>query len=393
MEKAINSSLRKLPLTKYDFFGYFLPGFVFIFSILFYEYLCVNDKANFEHYYFLNFFRLQINFINLNQKIWIYPLVVSLIDIFIIYIVGHIISSVSSLFIDRILIYKAYGYPYEFLLTVEKEKDQSSIFSHSEEFIKNRFSPEKRSFYSHYFYTSVYFYINLFFIYLFSKNFIHLQSRLIDYLFIVILLFLLITKIVIETKFYKNKLKRIIPNYIKNIFIFIFRVLLPLPYSIFSSTLSKYLNTQRGFSEEFINLYKNNFKKIFKNLDPEKQSTNNFWLPYCYILKESPEHSELLTNWLHLYSFARNISTSFYLVFLYILINYIIKFYSVPANITHNFIYILPLINFLLSILMLIRFYYLYVNYYTKFLFRSFVTLSTLNYFEYNKNQLTKSLT
>ena len=153
---------KKLPISKYDFFGYFIPGIVFFSSIFYYEYLLSYNKLANRDLFFYDFIHLQLPYFATEAN-WIISITLVFMDLILIYTLGHIISSVSSLFIDRILIYKGYGYPYEFLLgQIETEK-----FLSYDKYFSNRFSPTRINIYSSFFYRSMYFYINfilLFFI-------------------------------------------------------------------------------------------------------------------------------------------------------------------------------------------------------------------------------------
>jgi len=153
-------------------------------------------------------------------------------------------------------------------------------------------------------------------------------------------------------------------------------------YNVISNLLSIFLNTRGGFSDAFIDRYKNSFVENFK-LKPEEEETNNYWFPQYYVVNKSPEIALPVNQWLRLYGFARNIATSFYLAFLYSCMLLLYYETQIPGGFkviefSCLYIFLIPLSYFFLSFLMLVRYYYLYVGYYTKYILRAYVYLAIM---------------
>jgi hypothetical protein len=108
------------PLTAYTIFGYVLPGFFFI-SLLVFDFSFSNVEEMLEPDIAANYqiaVDISIQLLNLFKPHAQYQFAfISLVlFIFFCYFLGHIISAVSSFFIERILVYNTLGYPAENLL-------------------------------------------------------------------------------------------------------------------------------------------------------------------------------------------------------------------------------------------------------------------------------------
>src|SRR4030042_4748837 len=204
----IKGIFRTFPFTAYDVFGYFLPGLAFILSVLAFEY-SVNDKlvylnanktgadsiavatqpctvANGDsipevneqipYFLFLNFNKLFGKMYEENQPNFVYLILFLIVTIVLCYFMGHIISAVSSLFIDRIFIYKAYGYPFERFLKLQQVE----------------------RFYSQDYYRACFFYINVLMISFYFKLFWFdtLFLQIIQYFIVVLLMVLFVVKLI-----------------------------------------------------------------------------------------------------------------------------------------------------------------------------------------------------
>ena len=353
MNDKIENVRLRIPFSTYDIFGYVIPGGAFILVIFLFEYYL---HANYGDTLSIPIHTMiSLTFPDMYVDSWIVVLIYSLILLGVAYVAGHIISSVSSFAIDKTLVYKGYGYPYEYLLNIDKPKIERN--SYSTNFYRGSFLWINIGLLSCYMFivysSSIYFYILLLSILLFGLSF---------------LLKLLFWPSVRGEK----------RDYFKKYFEFVYAGL----YNIFSKAIANYINTQSTFSESFNEKYKEAFKKIF-DLDPKNEGSNNYWLSKCYISSKAPVLDSLLVNWLHLYSYARNLSTAFYLSFLYGITSILI----LNRNADFNDIVILwlPIFCFIVSIIMLTRYYYLYFSYYSKFLFRSFVSIYTMDRSQTNK--------
>jgi len=129
------------------------------------------------------------------------------------------------------------------------------------------------------------------------------------------------------------------------------------------------LSINRPFSTKFKKEYERIFKD-FSSIDADKAGTENYWLCYCYIRSHSAQLDGVVRNFLHMYSFARNVCSAIYIVLIFNLV--IIYFHSIPPSL---FLIIWLIMLLMTALLLLVRYYYLYSSYYSKFIFRSFVTL------------------
>lgn len=126
-----NSSLSniKIPINAYDLFGYLIPGLTFVVSSFLFEYYLLHriDTSTIEGVFHKPFYTLaELVFFNGIADNWILSAFTIIVIICMLYVVGHILSSISSLFIDRILVSKGYGYPYEYLLNFKSVGDAYS---------------------------------------------------------------------------------------------------------------------------------------------------------------------------------------------------------------------------------------------------------------------------
>ncbi len=352
-----------LPLTPYDLLGYLIPGASFLIIIFLYEswgagisskfhtplktalHMCMggeSDKFGFTALFLLSMVTMA-------------------------YVIAHVISSVSSFVIDQVLVAKGYGYPYQVLLNI---KDDDSC-------------PHNTG--SGAFYRGLIFWVNLALLFYYSSLFssYYFPDTTASTIFVnvghIITAFFVIAsilKIVLSSRQFAGKAGTEpcswYCRFLKNAF--------ALPYDLLARFLARYLNTRTPFEETFIKLYKVHFKNTFQ-VEADASSTNNHWFPYMHVRSSSAIFGQLVDNWLRLYSFARNLSAAFYIAFIYVLISlWSQKDILTIGNEYHAKVALwLPLLYWSVAIIMLLRYYYLYARYYTKFIFRSFVYLCVTN--------------
>lgn len=350
--------IRNIPFTAYDIFGYLMPGFAFILGILCFEYsfnktIISNNPDLLEKIYlpiYKAFSLFQPAFDTNGKAIFSYLTFLLITLLSASYFIGHIISAFSSLLIDRTFVYKAYGYPFErFILGAKKDT------------------------YNKLYYMSTFFYINsgLLTCYMYCVH----QITILKYLCWIATLILLI-QLIFRYFLRCCKLDDDITN--KGVFLLMkkFTRFVVSPYQLLATQVDRNLGTEKGLSGEFIQKYNYLFRKRFQ-LCPEKEESNNFWLCYNWVAIHAPSLNILTSNWLQLYSFARNLATSLYFVFIYCFILVAISFKEFTIETLNESIIIeyFPLVILIFAFLMLLRYYYLYVCYFTKFIIRSFVTL------------------
>lgn len=145
------------------------------------------------------------------------------------------------------------------------------------------------------------------------------------------------------------------------------------PYIIIEKALLPLLRMCKPFSDGIQDLFLRKFEDIF-DINPEKAKTDVYWLTYAFVCEKSPLYTKLIHKWLSLYAFARNVAVSFLLLFIY----------GVVARLKHgpqgaNYAWWCS-ITAVLAVHFGVRYYYLYYNYYSKFIFRAFLTLTSPGY-------------
>lgn len=298
-----------------------------------------------------------------------------------VYVIGHLINAASSLLIDRTLIYKAYGYPYEHLLGIQDPADAGHL-NHGHE------TGSKDPIISKPYWRGLFFWINIYltvrWFELFARSrldlapwssTINVTAATIGWGIITLIggrqVFVLIRTL--------RRHKRIsdTPGSAEKIATKVYSKICSGAFEVaFGKPLEKLLSTRRSFDPVFCAQYRSFFTQQFA-LDPEKAESNNYWMSYLYVLHESPRFAAEIVHWQRLYAFSRNMSTAFYLAFLYGL-SWLLFHKSVitdwqAAGITRLTVVTYSLL--IISGMLLVYFYYLYVCYYSKLIFRAFVFL------------------
>lgn len=367
--KGISMGKVALPLSAYDVLGYLLPGSAFLIAVFLFEYLAASAMGN---NYFTPTYLLLTKFSGIisSGRTWVFDTLFIAGLFCTIYIIAHIIASISSFVIDRVLVEKGYGYPYEQLFGLE---------------VWNIEELNSRSYYrGTIFWINVLIcscFINVFGSILWPICFPMWASVIISLMIkgcIVLLVVISIIKVVTSTDAFIEKYRN---NIILQRFLSIVFYLYSSIYSVISSFLSKYGGTRKSFSQAFIMKYRDKYSELF-NEDIDKAGTENYWSSYIYTIACHEEVSGHIGNWLRLYSFARNLSSALYLSFSYAFISMLIQLNSIywamsaGGSISINYLkyaIYLTVVFYLGAYIMLFRYYYLYQKYYTKYLFRAFV--------------------
>lgn len=348
MSNHLEIGKNKIPITGYDLLGYLIPGSFMIALIFVFE--CV-AKQNYKTYGIVTpVFDAIISLFKYKTNGFLSIALMFFVIYIIIYMTGHAVASVSSILADHWLISKGHGYPYETLLGLKDPNDSDRIITQG-------------------FYLGGLFWINVYIALKFfsfsrgSSNLFYIPRIIFIYLVLSgILKIIYHQRIFIPEKIKGSRFGKIIAYFLRNIH--------PGPYLLIQNLLIKMFNTKVRFNEDFIIEYRNKFFQRF-NLDYKKAGTNNFWFSYIYVISNCSESAPLITNWLHLYAFARNVSISFYLALFYMLIDFKIQrtvFLNKPSIET----YLLALVFLGLAIIFLSRYIYLYFSYFSKFTFRAF---------------------
>ena len=354
-----------LPLTPYDILGYLAPGGTLLLSCLIFEHflkavVAPQLKTVSWHTPLLSATKtLYSSSVEPTNSISLALFAICFAAVA--YITGHVVGSAASILLDRALVFKGYGYPYSSLLRLTRDETVPRRFSRA-------------------FYRGLFFWINAFILLLYLGLFLaaplsfHRLAwwlRHLSYAILLFVAFAIVFKLFVDTKWMRESSRM---HFARTTALTWMARFLDGPYELVAHPLSKVMNTRNSFDDEFIKTFREKFAARF-GLRSESAGTNNYWMCYCYVLEECPELRGLVTHWLRMYVFARNLAAAFYLAFLYCFIWLITE---APALGEHDPRIVaptlfLPAMLFVSSFLLLLRYYYLFVSYFTKFIFRAFV--------------------
>jgi hypothetical protein len=281
-----------------------------------------------------------------------------LLLVYLSYLVGHIVASLSGLLIDRALVAKGYGYPYWFLLNFK----EGHPGYHSQSFFRGSL-----------FWTSSLILIWTWF--LATGYWVLFGFSALIWLLIGGAILAFAKEVLAVERRGQSSLGRAHPNTEQvpetKTGAMVFLAVYEFAYEKLATQLSKLLHTRRAFDETFCSLYEELFFRRF-GLKAREAMTNNFWYSYLYVLKTEPEFAPLAANWLRLYAFARNLSCALFMATIYVVALATWQFAATDYYMNSQ---TATLIHVCLatSVIMLLRYWYLYVCYYSKFVFRAFV--------------------
>jgi len=346
MSERENEQKSQFPFNGYDIFGYIIPGGMFFLAIYIFDYWA-KTSMNFKHNPVLTLVGLFRPMHNNSQLNTFDSIAFVLAVILVIYVIGHIIAALSSFFIDRLLIKKGHHYPIKSILLKEPKNSEGA------QSIKGIF---------------ILFNVSLGLFHLLSCTYlafsysVHAQNNIIWHIVLLVAL---------------------LSVFISFLFMFSYNYLLnPLKpftwiYNFFSKRLREIVGSEGGISKEV----RKNYKKFLQSelkFKKDNLTTDIYWLSFIYISRKSPSAVKLLSNWMHLYSFSRNLASGFYVAFIYCTLSVSINSHLISDTNYQN-VYkfkimvgsFIPVAYWLISILFLLRFYYLYHGYYSKFIIRT----------------------
>lgn len=265
------------------------------------------------------------------------------------YTVGHIIATLSSFFIDRYLIKSGFRYP--LINFLNKDKNNEIVTPHRIFKTRARFAL---------------FIGYLFIVMALQMALIQFQLSLLNFIWylilITIMLFLVFFYIfpqgfITILSYLPNKLGIVINNHLD-----------------MSGRMDGY------FAKRVIEFIKKDFGIDLTRSKHSRSYSNVYWLMFLKVSEKSPTAQSMLVNWHHLYSYARNTSTSFFMIAIYMICTLIVngqEFFNLPNLRKVTYLYSAFFItSILVSFILLIRYYYLFSSYYTKFLVRSYFYIS-----------------
>lgn len=356
------------PFGSYDIFSYVIPGATAILGIV-----------NFEHWYqkiipgqaltpVLSTLLSPAQTISGNQTAYAIAFAAALLCV--IYVSGHVVSSVSSFFLDRIYVAKAQGYPYETLLLLPRVSGPGFR------------RPDSKGFYRGMFFWINFYLILRFLTFFFIFTWLQTTLRIVEVAITIAVLAKLGASIVRglpSSAIYKwlcrpgprRWLVRPPKFYLANLF--------PLPFQAISKAIEGHVRTGRPFEQSMRERYAHHFYEKF-GIDPLRAGSDNFWLCKMFVAHESPEFNRNLTYWLDMYTYARNLATACYIAFIY---SFAFIYLQYPRHLLTQdkdifIILSIPLGYFFIAGVLAVRFRYIYVGYYNRYLYRCFFSYAAL---------------
>lgn len=337
-----------LPLSAKDVFSFLVPGATLIVLIYLYEFWS-------EKYFFATSesFRTPLYTALTSTATpdnWAYMLLYFLGVIALAYVTGHAVSWISVFFIDRIIVGRGHGYPYEHLLRIRKKPTR----------------PTGRI--GSFFYRGFFFWLNLYLMVMFVsifKVFLPVDfwasvARFLGWTCV----FIIVAKLVLSPLMVRFKPDLAVAFW-KTLF---------LPYDRVTAALGRFTRSTEPFSRRFIRAYRIHLVRLF-GMDPETAATGNRWWVEIYLRDKAPHLSVMIDYWYNLYSLSRNLSTACYLAFLYGSLSLGVQRGDLGALKVHERVILMTVIGsfFGAAFLFLSRYYYLFAQRHTRLLFRTFV--------------------
>jgi hypothetical protein len=354
---AISSDIKNIsPFNVYDYFGYIFPAVFFVASTLYV----------FNRSIFTQIERYRVIYEDNKFLLAFFSIVFFIV---IVYVIGHAIATLSHIFYDRLIVGGIIGYPISRLLHIEKKKMRA-------------------------FSTWAYSLILLFVFLMFSVPFImlvikHVTNSEYDFSLFVqyerpalqrfmkmicwIIIGLITSRVVMtiiklsldeegKNLKYGKQFRLYLSSKIELIY--------NKTFGLFIRLMDRVLNTDRSFSKDFADNYKQYFKTRF-GIEPETADTECYWLAYYDSISANPAFSQVIVNWLHLYSFARNMCCACFLVCT-LIIHQLLFSVSVTKG-----LFVLFSLNYVLGIIFFLRYWVLYSSYFSKSVVRVFYVLES----------------
>ena len=346
------------PFGPTDIFSYIIPGSTAFLLIIIFEHWC---RGNFPQVVRTPFqsIILSTHIESLNNNV-ILSIIYLLSALCIVYVAGHVVSSVSSLCLDRTYTGKGFGYPYENLLALPKKGGRRREDSMG-------------------FYQGLFFWINFYLVLRFLSFFyptgpINTGLRISEWVICLTVALKIVSSIYLK---HRERMRRTPPRWLTSVLKNYLRNVFPLGGALSFRVFNNLYNTKARFDSVSIAEYKQSFQRIF-NRDPMDRGIENFWLCRLFILDKAPEIERKLTYERHMFIYTRNLATSFYLAFLYCF-GWVFSYRSIvlpDTNPRHFTTLYLPLIYLAAAFFLMGRFRYLYISSYNRLLFRSFIYLA-----------------
>jgi len=353
-------------LTPYDVLGYLAPGATFVISLYGFEFWIHHRPETTLSIHTPLYTLVQLALPPSGEGAWALA-TLFLIGLFgVCYVLGHIVASISAFSIDRMYVAKAHGYPFRLLLGLEAPLNENPLTVP--------------------FYRALFFWTNAYILFRFLglrgmplssgglRTLFDLAADLIGYLIVVLVL----AKTFVSARYghRDTKLKRFLSDDGSKVVAFVGAGIKAsnFLYGAITALIGNYLRTHEAFPVKVREAFHRNFQKTF-GMTVDEAGTTSFWLSYIHVRSLPDSLTSPAENWLHLYSFARNLGTALYLAFLYCFVWWIFNSAEVallPIS-DRMVLAAIPLGLFACAFAMLMRFYYLYADYFSKYVLRAFL--------------------
>jgi len=348
----LEKSNKFLPFNLYDFYGYIIPGVLLLAGSFL---IMAHFIKDIESVYI--FATNYLNSLKFTPAIIFFIILISII-----YFVGHINAMISHLIFDRILVKRILGYPIYDLLNIDNNLRDFSRAT------------------NYYLLTLINLLIFVPILKLWFPSIIKLDILIRVLIFLFVLLFTLRTIILFLEKYFFEEVKVAHINDALN-----FEKSLKIVHWLYCSfyyliektiirVAKEFISNDTPLDQTIIDKFANKIKTDF-SLDYKAIGTDNYWLPVIKIANNNEIILKYIMNWLNLYSFLKNLSMVGFLLCLesgiFITLNsYNHNFNSEP--IWESIIFGLLYIG---SLLLLLRYWVIYRNYYTKYIIRAYTVL------------------
>lgn len=263
------------------------------------------------------------------------------------YVAGHVISSVSSLFLDRVLLAKGHNYPFVYLLA-ESKRPRTETCSQA-------------------FYRGLFIWGNLWLLAYWCSHatswpYMRGISRGLFWGLVVAP-----TILKIAVSFVNKSNQRLRVDDVPKVVGWGVR-LYSAPFDLPANFFDKLVRAREPLEEAVVKRFEAQLVADF-GMTVEASGSNAYWCAYLSIVTRSPQLARLVQTWLHLYEFARNLSTSFYLCAIYA--GGLLAFQGqIVRQLNSSVVLWIPFGYAAVALILMSRYYYLFSCYYSRFIAR-----------------------
>jgi hypothetical protein len=314
-------------LTPFDIFSQIIPGAIIVFAIYVHERVFVPSNS---------FTALMAKVFPAEQMTnldgtanWYYYIVATIGALLVIYVLGHIVSSLGSILIDRMLINRIHEYPYKRLLETLFEKKSRGV--------------QKRRYNKAAFFAFILLNVALAFATAWPRLMFGLTIFLVVAIFAILAL-----KEYARSQWQSDEAKESSrqsawgesskppenpkadtpqpPNCVRKVFRKFLSLavamcemavtVLQATYDWLARGLISLFRIGRAFPVDFQQMVKDSFEKVYKRA-PNRLGTNVFWLAALDVAQAGDRQLKLLMQAWHLYGLMRSMAIAFYILWLY----------------------------------------------------------------------------